>query len=156
MWTEKILLESAGKMLMWDSPYQKDQSGLMGFAKQRRSFSLEFAYSSSTPLTLSKRRKVFKLEVSYSNQFEKVLFFNSTDPFSPIIVGNPGCTSRSSLSLSLVEFLSSMGIEPCTLEFKYMFNLFPLPIEIEDREVQSGLPTINGEIGSELLQFILH
>jgi hypothetical protein len=37
-------------------------------------------------------------------------------------------TSLSSPSLSLVEFLSSVGIEPCIMGFKYMFNPFPLPI----------------------------
>ncbi|MCI45379.1 hypothetical protein A2U01_0066618, partial [Trifolium medium] len=31
---------------------------------------------------------------------------------------------------SLVEFLPSVGIKSCTLGFKYMFNPFPLPIEL--------------------------
>jgi hypothetical protein len=30
----------------------------------------------------------------------------------------------------LVEFLPFVGVEPYTMGFKYMFNLFPLPIEL--------------------------
>ncbi|MCI24711.1 hypothetical protein A2U01_0045897 [Trifolium medium] len=39
-------------------------------------------------------------------------------------------TSRHSLILSLVEFLSFVGIEQRTMEFKYVFNQFPLPLEL--------------------------
>ncbi|WJX57916.1 hypothetical protein P8452_43423 [Trifolium repens] len=43
--------------------------------------------------------------------------------------GAPGtASSRPSPPPSLVEFLPSVGIEPYTLGFKYMFNSFPLPI----------------------------
>ncbi|GAU45570.1 hypothetical protein TSUD_27710 [Trifolium subterraneum] len=45
--------------------------------------------------------------------------------------GDPGAaTSRSSPPPSLVEFLPSVGIEPRTLGFKYVFNPFPLPIAL--------------------------
>jgi hypothetical protein len=37
-----------------------------------------------------------------------------------------------------VEFLPFVGIEPCTLGFKYMFNLFPLPIGLAQLVVVSG------------------
>jgi hypothetical protein len=29
-----------------------------------------------------------------------------------------------------MEFLPSVVIEPCTMRFKYMFNVFPLPLEL--------------------------
>jgi hypothetical protein len=39
-------------------------------------------------------------------------------------------TSRSSPLSYLVEFFLSVEIEPCTLKFKYIFNAFPVPIEL--------------------------
>ncbi|GAU48228.1 hypothetical protein TSUD_184080 [Trifolium subterraneum] len=46
-------------------------------------------------------------------------------------LGDPGAaTSRPSPPPSLVEFLPSVGIEPRTLGFKYVFNPFPLPIAL--------------------------
>ncbi|GAU27272.1 hypothetical protein TSUD_125530 [Trifolium subterraneum] len=56
----------------------------------------------------------------------------------PTNLGGPGtATSRSSPPPSLVEFLPSVGIEPCTLGFKYMFNPFPLPLNW----VHGSIPT---------------
>jgi hypothetical protein len=54
-----------------------------------------------------------------------------------------------------VEFLSSVGIEPSTLGFKYMFNAFPLPIGVTS-SVGSGNtlnmylnPRVHGSIPTE-------
>ncbi|KAK2369252.1 hypothetical protein QL285_082400 [Trifolium repens] len=51
---------------------------------------------------------------------------------------DPGtATSQSSPPPSLVEFLPSVGIEPCTLGFKYMFNAFPPPTRtVTDKELE--------------------
>jgi hypothetical protein len=41
----------------------------------------------------------------------------------------------------LVEFLPFVGVEPYTMGFKYMFNLFPLPIGLLN--ILSSIPTEN-------------
>jgi hypothetical protein len=67
---------------------------------------------------------------NYIKWYSIVDLCNSSDPFSTYLIGNHVCTSQSSLLHSLVEFLSSVGIELCIMWFKYMFNSFSLPNSI--------------------------
>ncbi|GAU23571.1 hypothetical protein TSUD_385570 [Trifolium subterraneum] len=81
----------------------------------------------------------------HPNRSQGDKFCNSPGPTN--IGGLGTATPRSSPPPSLVEFLPSMGIEPCTLGFKYMFNPFPLPIVLVSTIGSgNGLNMVRGSI----------
>ncbi|KAK2408764.1 hypothetical protein QL285_044247 [Trifolium repens] len=71
-----------------------------------------------------------------------VILARCNSPSSNILGGSDTVTLRSSLLPLLVEFLSFVRIESCTLAFKYMFNPFSLPIELRKNSTSEGVEKI--------------
>ncbi|MCI07920.1 hypothetical protein A2U01_0028990, partial [Trifolium medium] len=97
---------------------------------------------------------IVHLKIKYHNAKDEVVtcrFDGSVVTARAPLLGDPvPATSRSSVLPSLVEFLPSVGIEPRTLGFKYVFNAFPLERGVEKIVRWQGRDRLRE--GPELLQ----